>query len=802
MRLVSYPVTIRNMTQRDLKNTSGGSNLLNPDPIKLEPVKSDPIKPDQQLESDSNSSPSNPEGFDIALPSSLLERFTGLLISNPTLEELIEESFAGIHDVFEIDAIALLMPDSEVSGIAFSRSLQGPVRLQPNPISSSDPWFVARMQTPDFAVRGSETGGSPLPQFEAIGTVPLVALDGQNMGLLAFVRSEGQEFSVAQRHALIAVSRIIGSCLERSRGRQAIDRAGNETNALLALSRLLEGERDTVHLRRTALETLRPHFPGATLAFVGSTNTSIQAIDYEGDERLMLMSELLLGVPESQVQAALESGQAIFLDEYRQVLDHNPALLAAGIASLACAPLKSQGGLIEPGALLALRRARRRPWSDLERRLLLAAARTISVTLERIEARRALEEARERAEFLAALSDALQRTQTAEEVAQTAMHWLGPALHAQNILTLRVGSQAVTAMGAWGEVPSTYQGYFAPDGVLLTRTQLIKTIVESGEPIYEMRYEALGRAEDRLIAVGLEPIKDSSARVLAIFSVAREPRFGEWREAEREFLKRAASTVGLALERTRAREQLEAQNRALEGKSSEMEAFVYSVSHDLKAPMVSLEGMSTLLLEALDEGNFEDVTFFVGRLRANVSTMSSLVNNLLELSRVGRVEEQDDTLDVGAVVANVLDELEASIRAKSISVVLPDSWPKVRFPGSRLYQVYANLVGNAVKFMPLGRAKAQINLEWNFVPGGLDLIVRDNGPGIPTHLQGRVFELFSRLHPEIQGTGMGLTMVKAIIESKGGRIWLSSEPDSGLAVCFHVPGSRVYSIPEAVENLN
>ncbi len=736
------------------------------------------------------------EAFDIALPASLLERFTGLLISNPTLEELIEESFAGIYDVFNIDLMALLIPDTDLTSIAFARSADGPVRIEVRPLQAEDPWLMARAQTPEFSILETELEQSPLPQTQSLATVPLTAVDGQYFGVLAFGRQTQVPFSINERYALIAVSRIIGSCLERSRGRQAIDRAGNETNALLALSRLLEGERDTVHLRRTALETLRPHFPGATLVFVGTSKAGVQALDYEGDERLILASDLLSGVAESHVNSALESGQAIFLDEYRHVSDHNPVLVTAGIASLACAPLKSQGGMIEPGALMALRRARRRPWSDLERRLLLAAARTISVTLERIETRRALEEARERAEFLAALSDALQRTQTAEEVAQTAMHWLGPALHAQNILTLRVGPQSVTAMGAWGDIPSTYQGYFALDGVPLVRTQLIKTIVESGEPIYEMRYEALGRAEDRLIAVGLEPIKDSSGNVLAIFSVAREPRFGEWRGAEREFLKRAASTVGLALERTRAREQLEEQNRALEGKSAEMEAFVYSVSHDLKAPMVSLEGMSTLLLEALDESNFEEVTFFVSRLRANVATMSSLVNNLLELSRVGRVEEQDDTLDVGAVVANVLDELEATIRAKQIQIVLPSSWPKVRFPAARLYQIYANLVGNAVKFMPLAQPNARISLEWSVLPTGLDFVVRDNGPGIPSHLQSKVFELFSRLNPDVQGTGVGLTMVKAIIESKGGIIWSASEPDSGLAVGVRVPSSRVFSIPD------
>jgi two-component system, chemotaxis family, sensor kinase Cph1 len=87
-------------------------------------------------------------------------------------------------------------------------------------------------------------------------------------------------------------------------------------------------------------------------------------------------------------------------------------------------------------------------------------------------------------------------------------------------------------------------------------------------------------------------------------------------------------------------------------------------------------------------------------------------------------------------------------------------------------------------------------LEWSLLPSGLDFVVRDNGPGIPSHLQSKVFELFSRLNPDVQGTGVGLTMVKAIIESKGGSIWLASEPDSGLAIGVRVPSSRIFSIPD------
>jgi signal transduction histidine kinase len=90
-----------------------------------------------------------------------------------------------------------------------------------------------------------------------------------------------------------------------------------------------------------------------------------------------------------------------------------------------------------------------------------------------------------------------------------------------------------------------------------------------------------------------------------------------------------------------------------------------------------------------------------------------------------------------------------------------------------------------------------VSLEWSSVAGGLDFVVCDNGPGIPAHLQSKVFELFSRLNPEVQGTGVGLTMVKAIVESKGGSIWLASGSGSGLTVGFRVPVSRVYSLPVA-----
>jgi signal transduction histidine kinase len=736
----------------------------------------------------------------LSLPSSLLERFTALLVARPTIEEVLEETFAGLRELVDIEYLALLvLEDGRLvprMACSLDESARGAIRLETNPMLVQSGTVLFNPQFVDDTLHQAQPGIIAPLEASSVASLPLLRGDGVHGLLVAGRFGPARPWTRPQRMTMIAVSRVVAASVERIEGVQSIERAGRESTALLALSRLLEGVSHVHQLRRAALETLRPHFPGASLGLAVLERGLMHLVDFEGDEELALRAGLLEprapGDPE--VLHALEGRETLWRDEYAAP-SADPRWVEAGVGEVAVVPLQPQRGLYSRlESLVALRRARRRPWSELERRLLAAAARTITVAFERIEAAQALSEARERAELLAALSDALQTTQTAEQVAQTAMEWLGPALRADNILTLRLSGDRVHGMGVWGEVPDAYQGYFRREGVRLEATRLTRKIAETGEPIYELGYDrgsSTRQPERRRIAVGLEPIKDTDGHVVAIFSVGRDPRIGEWLPEERELMARAAGTVGLALERARVREALEAQNTALEQKSAEMEAFVYSVSHDLKAPMVSLEGMSTLLLEALEAGDPEETQFFVGRLRANVATMSALVNNLLELSRVGRVDDADEINDLEVVVRGVLDELETAINAKSIHVDLPDHWPSVRYPPSRLYQIWANLIGNAVKFMPPERQDARISVTWDW-RDGLEFGVSDNGPGIPPALRGKVFELFTRLDPSVEGTGVGLAMVKRIVESKGGIVRLEDNADgAGARFTFSVPVSRI-----------
>ncbi len=750
--------------------------------------------------SDSTDEPRVAEVDQLSLPSSLLERFTALLVARPTLEEVLEETFAGLRELVDIEYLALLvLEDGRLvprMACSLDETAQTIIRLESIPLEIPSGTVLFNPQFIDDTRQQTLEGINAPKDASGVCSLPLQRGDGAHGLLIAGRFGLTRPWTRTQRMTMIAVSRVVAASVERIEGVQSIERAGRESTALLALSRLLEGVSHVHQLRRAALETLRPHFPGASLGLAILERGLMHLVDFEGDEELALRAGLLepRAPIDPQVLHALEGRETLWRDEYSSS-SADPRWIEAGIGEVAVVPLQPQRGLYSRlESLIALRRPRRRPWSELERRLLTAAARTITVAFERIEAAQALSEARERAEMLAALSDALQTTQTAEEVAQTAMEWLGPALRADNILTLRLSGDRVHGMGVWGEVPDAYQGYFRREGVRLDATRLTRTIAETGEPIYDLGYNRGSSApqnDRRRIAVGLEPIKDADGRVVAIFSVGRDPRIGDWMLEERELMARAAGTVGLALERARVREALEAQNTALEQKSAEMEAFVYSVSHDLKAPMVSLEGMSTLLLEALEAGDADETQFFVGRLRANVSTMSALVNNLLELSRVGRVDDADEINDLGMIVSGVLDELEAAIQAKSIRIELPDHWPVVRYPPSRLYQVWANLIGNAVKFMSSDGADSRIVISWDW-HDGLEFAVSDNGPGVPTALRGKVFELFTRLNPSVEGTGVGLAMVKRIVESKGGTVRLEDNPDSaGVRFTFSVPVARI-----------
>lgn len=223
----------------------------------------------------------------------------------------------------------------------------------------------------------------------------------------------------------------------------------------------------------------------------------------------------------------------------------------------------------------------------------------------------------------------------------------------------------------------------------------------------------------------------------------------------------------------------------LKHKNDELEHYVHAVSHDLRTPLVSLLGFSRLLVQDYGDILTDTGRHFLERIEQASRTMEALINDLLELSRIGSTPGQFDWVDPLPVLKQLANELKPRLETADIDLTLPASPPLVFAVRTHLYQVFANLIGNAVTHMG-AREGAQISVELEETPDAAILSVRDNGEGIGRKDQERVFEIFQTVKPrggERRGTGIGLAIVKKIAEAHGGRAWLQSEAGGG-AVFF------------------
>jgi signal transduction histidine kinase len=229
----------------------------------------------------------------------------------------------------------------------------------------------------------------------------------------------------------------------------------------------------------------------------------------------------------------------------------------------------------------------------------------------------------------------------------------------------------------------------------------------------------------------------------------------------------------------------------LEKRNTELERFTYTVSHDLRSPLVTIRGFLGYLRQSATSGNMTRFDKDLQRIGSAVDKMQSLLNDLLELSRIGRIINTPADIPFREIVDETLDLLMGPIEARKIKVEIDDNLPIVYGDRTRLVEIMQNLVSNAIKF--IGN---QSNPLIHIGTRGFDedgkpiLFVCDNGMGIEPEYHERIFGLFNRLNPEIEGTGIGLTLVRRIVEVHGGRIWLESQPGEGTTFLFTLPLSE------------
>ena len=220
-------------------------------------------------------------------------------------------------------------------------------------------------------------------------------------------------------------------------------------------------------------------------------------------------------------------------------------------------------------------------------------------------------------------------------------------------------------------------------------------------------------------------------------------------------------------------EELEAKNREIETRREELERFTYTVSHDLKSPLVTIRGFAGALQQDIQSGDEDLIEQDLSLILGASKHMERLLGELLELSQVGHVLNPPEPVCLTDVAREAVSLTAGSTRAKGAEIMVQESMPVLQVDRSRITEVFQNLVENALKFVPESRIPL-IHIGCDSLDGEDIFFVQDNGIGIPEDLQDHIFGLFKRLDTSVEGSGVGLAVVKRTVENHGGRIWVES----------------------------
>lgn len=240
-------------------------------------------------------------------------------------------------------------------------------------------------------------------------------------------------------------------------------------------------------------------------------------------------------------------------------------------------------------------------------------------------------------------------------------------------------------------------------------------------------------------------------------------------------------------ERQQAQKEREKLFNEIEAQNAELERFNYAISHELKSPIVTIKGFLGMLKKDLEENRRDRVQKDFERISEAAEKMGVLLSDLLELSRIGRIVNPPEEVDLLQLTREALETMHRRIQARNITVHIAPDLPVVYGDRIRLREVYENLIDNAAKHV--GNLPAPlIDIGIRKGENEIVLFVKDNGMGIDERYHQRIFGLFDKLDATSEGTGIGLALVKRIIETHGGKIWVESEGlGKGSAFCFTIP---------------
>jgi signal transduction histidine kinase len=317
------------------------------------------------------------------------------------------------------------------------------------------------------------------------------------------------------------------------------------------------------------------------------------------------------------------------------------------------------------------------------------------------------------------------------------------------------------------------QGYF----------ELMDKVFATGRPFIgnEMRVKQMdrrgdGQLEDAYFNIVYQPLTNTDGVVTGIMTHAVD----------------VSAEVQARLEREQRTRELERLTRALEATNKELDQFAYAASHDLKAPLRGIRNLAQWIQDDSGDSLSAEAKEHMRLMRDRVARMEALVDGMLAYARATKKQTSRESVDVGRLVREVVELLDPPAR---VTIHIDPGLPTVQAERIPLQQVVMNLLSNAIKH---GRADSPtIEVGCADIADEHDFKVSDNGPGIPPDARDRIWEIFQTLESrdKVEGSGIGLAVVKRIVESQGGRAWVESVPGAGATFHFTWPKSS----PQAAE---
>ena len=272
-----------------------------------------------------------------------------------------------------------------------------------------------------------------------------------------------------------------------------------------------------------------------------------------------------------------------------------------------------------------------------------------------------------------------------------------------------------------------------------------------------------------------------------IFNYPVVDEISELSQAAAAFRDKNTQTEKLLTRSIQLAQALEKNRIALERSNDELEQFVYTVSHDLKAPLVTSMGFIGIIRKLADQGKYDQAIQKLDKVTLSIERMGQLTNDLLELSRIGRIDVDMKKIDLYILLQQLAQSQQEQLQSAGLQFIVQRQLPVIVGNESRILQLFENILSNAIKYVRNSEQAPMLEIGSVADQNHHLIYCKDNGPGIELAFQQKVFALFHRLDTQPEGTGIGLTIAKKVMRSHGGDIWIESSGGKGTIFWLKFP---------------